>query len=326
MTDKEDDWTELDEARLARLMRSVPRGVPDPAARARAFEAVRAQWRQAQSQVASPRASRRAGSWLAAAAVAVIALAGTLWLQPFAPQIASLDRAYGRVTSAGDLLATGARIRRGTTLATAADSGALLRYSPDLTLRLDAGTRVTLADAGSLRLESGRVYVAITPGAAVSYVVHTAAGDVRHVGTRYVVSAHGTGLEVDVREGIVQVEVGARTERAVAGEALRMGAGGTVERSVLTGDAQWAWVESLPTPIAIEGKPLADFLRWFAAETGRRVAYADESTRARAAAAILHGSVDGLPPAQALAIVTASVDLEAVVPKEGPVVIGPAHR
>lgn len=325
MTDKKDDWTEFDEARLARLMRTVPRGSPDPAARARAFEAVQAEWRRAQSQVASPRPATRA-RWLAVAAVAVMALAGALWLQPFAPQIASLDRAYGSVTAAGDPLAVGTRLRRGATLVTAAGSGALLRYSPDLTLRLDAGTRVTLADAGSLRLEGGRVYVAITPGAAVSYVVHTAAGDVRHVGTRYVVSTRGTGLDVAVREGVVRVEVGARIERAVAGEALRVDAGGTVERSVLSGDAQWAWVESLPTPIVIEGKPLADFLQWFAAETGRRVIYADESTRARAAAAILHGSVDGLPPAQALAIVTASVDLDAVVPKEGPILIRSAHH
>lgn len=322
MTDKKDEWTGLDEARLVRLMRTAQRGSPDPAARERAFEAVRAEWRKAQSQVASPRPARRA-LWLAAASVGVIALAGALWLQPFAPQIASLDRAYGSVTTAGDPLAVGTRLRRGATLVTAADSGALLRYSPDLTLRLDAGTRVTLADADSLRLEDGRVYVAISPGAAVSYVVHTAAGDVRHVGTRFVVSTRGTGLDVAVRDGAVQVEAGSRAERAEAGEVLHIAADGSVVRSVLADDAPWAWVGKLPAPIVIEGKPLAAFLRWYATETGRRVTYADESTRARAAAAILHGSVDGLPPAQALAIVTASVDLEAVVPKEGPVLIRP---
>src|SRR5690606_33845959 len=122
----------------------------------------------------------------------------------------------------------------------------------------------------------------------------------------------------------VQVESGSRTERAIAGEALRIDAAGTIERRVIEGDAAWAWVEKLPTPIAIEGQSLAGFLRWYAQETGRRIVFADDRTRARAAAAILHGSVDGLPPAEALAIVTASVDLRAVIPKEGPVIIGPA--
>lgn len=327
MTDKDgkESWTELDEARLARLMRAVPRGAPDPAARARAFEAAQAEWRQMQSQAARPRPATRA-RWLAAASVTVIALTGVLWLQPFAPQVASLERVYGSVTAAGDPLANGARLRRGTTLVTAADSGALLRYSPDLSLRLDAGTRVTLDGADRLQLVSGRIYVAVTPGAAVPYVVHTAAGDVRHVGTRYVVRARGTGLDVAVREGAVQVDAGSHRERAVAGEALRIDAGGTALRSVLADDAPWAWVDKLPTPIVIEGKSLAEFLRWYTAETGRRVTFADDRTRARAASAVLHGSVDGLPPAAALAIVAASVDLQAVVPKEGPIVIEPAHH
>lgn len=324
MTDK-DDWSEIDEARLRRLMGAVPREAPDPTARARAFEAAHAEWRQLQSQVAKPRPAGPA-RWLAAAAVAVIALAGLLWLQPFAPPLASLERAYGSVTGAGGPLATGAPLRRGATLVTAADSGVLLRYSPDLTVRLDAGTRVTLERADRLQLEGGRVYVAVTPGAAVPYVVHTAAGDVHHLGTRYAVRARGAELEVAVREGAVQVEAGSHAERAVAGEALRIDAGGGVERSVLADDAPWAWVEKLPTPIVIEGKSLAQFLRWYAAETGRPVAFADDGTRVRAASAVLHGSVDGLPPAEALAIVVASVDLQAVVPKEGPVIIGPAHH
>lgn len=325
MTEEKEGWTELDEARLSRLMRTAPRGSPDPAARARAFETVHAEWRRAQSQAAGQRPMRHS-RWLVAASLATLVLAGLLWLQPFSPPVASLERVYGRVTADRVALTAGTGLRRGATLVTAAGSGALLRYSPDLSLRLDAGTRVTLAAADRLQLEHGRVYVAVAPGAATSYVVRTAVGDVRHVGTRYVVSAQGHEIEVDVRDGVVEVEAGARTERADAGEALHVAADGTVVRGVLTDDAPWAWVEKLPAPIVIEGRPLADFLHWYAAETGRRVTYADESTRARAAAAILHGSVDGLPPAQALAIVTVSLDLQAVVPEEGLVVIAPLRH
>ncbi len=325
MTDKSENWTEADEARLVRLMRAVPRAAPEPAARRRAFDAVQAEWRELQRETARRRPALRA-RWLAAASVAVIALAGVLWLAPFARPVASLDLVHGRVTDAGGPLVAGAMLRAGATLETAADSGALVRYSPDLTLRLDSGTRVTVEDAGTLRLASGRVYVAVAPGTTVAYVVRTDAGDVRHLGTHYSVEAHGAELTVAVREGAVQVGAGAHAERAVAGELLRIDGGKVARSSVAGDDARWSWVEALPAPIVIEGKSLAEFLRWYAAETGRRVTYADDGTRVRAASAILHGSVDGLPPAQALVIVTASVDLEAIVPKEGPVVIGPAQR
>lgn len=322
MNDK-DQWTGEDEARLARLMRTVPRGAPDPAARARAFAAAQAEWRALKSRHTAPRATARA-RWLAAASLAVVALAGLLWWQPFAPQVARLDRAFGSVTAAGETLANGAQLRRGAKVATGLDAGALLTYSPALSLRLDAGTRVTLEDAGNLQLDSGRVYVAVAPGADVSYIVHTAAGDVRHVGTHYAVSVHGSELEVAVREGSVQVDADSRTERAFAGEALRVDAAGNVGRRALVGDAAWAWVGKLPAPVAIEGRSLDEFLRWYSAETGRPVSFADERSRMRAASAILHGSVDGLPPDEALAIVTASVDLRALIPQEGAVVIGPA--
>jgi transmembrane sensor len=322
MSDKE-SWSGQDEARLARLMQAAPRGTPGAAARARAFEAVHAEWRELQARRAGA-ARRRAG--FAAASIAVAALGGVLWMQYFPPSIASADRLFGNVSVSGAPLEAGTRLRHGARLATAAGSGVLLRYSPDLTLRLDAGTRVTLADAGNLQLEQGRVDVVVTPGVAVPFVVHTAAGDVHHVGTRYVVNVSGAGVEVAVREGAVRIDAGKGVARAAAGELLQIAPGGAVARRALTDDAAWAWVAKLPTPVVIEGRTLAQFLRWYAAETGRRVDFADAGTRARAASAVLHGSVDGLPPAQALAIVVASVDLAAVVPAQGPVVIGPAHH
>lgn len=324
MTDKDDNWTANDEARLAQLMRAVPRASPDPAARSRAFAAVQAEW-QAQQALRAQRPARL--RWLAGAAVLVLAAGAALWLRPMAaPAIASLDRVQGAVTEAGAPLAVGAALRSGATLETAADSGALLRYSADLSLRLDAGTRVTLVDAATLRLDSGHVYVAITPGAAGDFTVQAAGVLVRHLGTRYAVDARGDTLRVAVREGAVEVELSARSERAVAGEMLLLRPGEPVVRSfVAADDPQWDWLARLATPIEIEGKSLADFLRWYADETGRAVDYLDADTRARASSAVLHGSVDGLTPAQALAIVIASVDL-AAEPGSNGIVIGPARH
>lgn len=327
MTDHDDQWNDTDEARLVRLMRSVPRGTPDPEARARAYAAVHEEWqRMRQMQVPAMRPRRRA-RWLAAASVAIAALAGLLWLASPGAPIATLDRANGRVSIAGAEGEAGEPIRRGVVLETGHTSGALVRYSKDLALRVDAQSRVELVDATTLRLDDGGVYVSITPGAAVDYVVRTARGEVRHVGTRYAVRAHDGTLDVAVRDGAVEIDAGAATERAVAGEQVSIAADGTIARvHVAADDALWTWTEALPAPIAIEGKSLAEFLRWYTAETGRTVIFADEGARLRAAAVILHGSVDGQPAAKALAVVMASVDLEATVPEKGPVVIGPTRR
>ncbi|HNS27213.1 MAG TPA: FecR family protein [Steroidobacteraceae bacterium] len=323
MTERTGDWTTADEARLARLMRSLPRGTPDPAARARAFEAAQAEWRRSRARPLRGAPVRLAG-W--AAAVAVLAIGVALWVQPYAAPVAHLDRVYGSVSADADPLEVGARLRRGAAVETAQESGALLRYSPDLTVRLDAGTRVAMVDRATLRLDAGRVYIAVAPGTAGAFVVRTALGDVRHVGTRYAVSARDGELEVAVREGEVRIDLGARAERATAGEALRIDPEGAILRAVLSADdARWAWIDSLPSPVAIEGRTLVEFLQWYAVETGRRVDYADDATRARAQATILHGSVDGLAPAQALAIVASSADVEAIL-RDGQLVIGPARR
>jgi ferric-dicitrate binding protein FerR (iron transport regulator) len=324
MTDKDDNWVATDEARLARLMRAVPRATPDPAARARAFDAVQAEW-QAQQALRAPRTAHR--RWTAAAAAVVLAAGAALWMRPVAtPAIASLDRVHGAVIAAGAPLAVGATLRGGATLETAADSGALLRYSAGLTLRLDAGTRVTLVDAATLRLGAGQVYVDIAPGTAGDFTVQAAGARVRHLGTRYAVDARGDALRIAVREGAVEVDLRARPERAVAGEMLLVRPGEPVVRSFLAADdPQWDWLARLPTPVDIEGASLADFLRWYADETGRAVDYVDADTRARAASAVLHGSVAGLTPAEALAIVMASVDL-AAEPRSNGIVVGPAHH
>jgi len=325
MTDKDDNWTTTDEARLARLMHAVPRATPDPAARARAFDAVQAEW-QAQQALRTQRPARV--RWFAAAAVVVLTAAAALWLRPAAaPVIASLDRLQGVVSEGGAPLAAGTALRSGSTLETAADSAALLRYSADLALRLDAGTQVTLVDATTLRLDSGQVYVDITPGTAGEFTVQAAGATVRHLGTRYAAEAHGEALRVAVREGAVQIERHAQQpESAVAGEMLLFRPGEPVVRSPIAADGpQWDWLARLPAPIDIEGASLADFLRWYADETGLAVDYLDADTRARAAATILHGSVDGLAPAQALAIVMASVDL-AAEPGSNGIVVGPAHH
>jgi hypothetical protein len=75
--------------------------------------------------------------------------------------------------------------------------------------------------------------------------------------------------------------------------------------------AAWDWtLEAAPT-IDIEGLPLAQFLAWAARETGREVVYASPEAESEAAGIVVHGSIAGLSPAEALDAVLATTSVDA---------------
>ena len=82
------------------------------------------------------------------------------------------------------------------------------------------GTAIRLGDAGHLQLEQGRLWVESPPSpSAVPLVVHTPAGEVRVVGTRFELDLdEAAALRVRVDRGVVEV-------RPVEGPAVRVEAG-----------------------------------------------------------------------------------------------------
>jgi hypothetical protein len=68
-------------------------------------------------------------------------------------------------------------------------------------------------------------------------------------------------------------------------------------------------------PFDIEGRTLSEFLEWFAAQTGRTVAFGSPDVEQRAQAAVLRGSID-LAPMQKLQAVFATTDLTYTVDGE----------
>jgi hypothetical protein len=118
-----------------------------------------------------------------------------------------------------------------------------------------------------------------------------------------------------VREGSVAIERGRDRIVGNAGEQLSVTSNGAVVRTTIAPrDTQWAWVESIAPPFAIEGRPLDDFLAWAARETGRQLVYASPAAAADAASIELKGSVVGLRPDAALAAVfTTTPSLRAAV-------------
>ena len=65
----------------------------------------------------------------------------------------------------------------------------------------------------------------------------------------------------------------------------------------------WQWVQEIAPTFEIEGRTLGEFLAWMERETGWQVRWRESAAARQALANVLHGSVEGLPPEQALAAV-----------------------
>lgn len=275
--------------------------------------AVEAEWRDI---VAARQPRRRYAPWLAAASVA--AVAAGVWL--VAPQVmrgsanvASVARVTGTVgyrhdqEGAWQPLQVASTLQAGDEIRTSADGRVALRRKDGLDVRLDAGTTLAMNDADTAQLAAGRIYVdAGTAGSgAKDFVVATALGEVRHLGTQYMAGVdRGGGLVVAVREGSVVVEGGREPVIARAGESLTIGHDGRVARNSITPQNEaWDWAQSIVPEFAIQGRSLDEFLVWAARETGRQLVYSSAEAAREAEHIELKGSVSGLPPEAAVAAV-----------------------
>ncbi|HXT50141.1 MAG TPA: FecR family protein, partial [Thermoanaerobaculia bacterium] len=174
-------------------------------------------------------------------------------------------------------------------------------------LRIDVGTRARFDAKNELRLETGAVYVDSQGGAPV--LVQTPFAQVTERGTQFEVRVSSGGVRVRVREGAVELAGAEGVGRpgswqATAGAELMLASDGRLVRATVPAhDQAWEWVQEIAPSFRLEGSTLGDFLAWVGRETGWRVAWADPARAADKVPAILHGSVDGLPPEQALAAV-----------------------
>jgi len=107
-----------------------------------------------------------------------------------------------------------------------------------------------------------------------------------------------------VREGKVVLERGRGSHQASVGEELSVSRSGAVSRATvpLYGES-WAWVQRVAPVMNIEGRSLVEYLAWVARETGWSAEYADPDLESEAAAIELHGTIEGLSPAESLELV-----------------------
>ena len=323
------DERDPDDAGIEALLRQVgARDEPSPEVTAEVEAAVRAEWLALVAQ----RSRRRTTGWGIAAGFVVIVAAATFTLRfltldsvPVAT-IADID-GHVLVATAGGFATSehwgqrtvGQQVMSRERIQTDDRSRTALNVH-GLSLRLDHSTTLRLAAADKVILEAGALYVDSRSGVdsaptadgavATRLDVQTHAGTVRHVGTQYQVRTHADDIEVSVREGRVTITSDAYSGIGEAGEKIRLTAQGQVSRDALSPqDADWEWVAQAAPPFDINDRPLSEFLRWVARETGRRLVYASAQAQTAAEAVRLRGSIQGLDPDTALKAVLATTQL-----------------
>jgi ferric-dicitrate binding protein FerR (iron transport regulator) len=312
------DRLDAEQEQIARLLRFAgPRlAVPDERAM-RVKAAVHVEWEDSIRARQRRRAYLWAGTGLAAAAVLALAVGLTLRFAPDAPLappqlVATLEAATGSVRhlqsvdAAGDpgaRLAPGDTVFSGTAVRTEPGTRAALRLAGGPSLRLGYGTLVRFTSPSDLILETGRIYIdAGAPGESESSIsVRTPFGLVEDIGTQFEVDIRDQGIKVRVREGLVTLDHEDRVFEAPAGVELTMDDDGDLTRGpVPIFGPQWDWILEIAPPFELEGSRLETFLGWVARETGWEMHYADSELQRATAGTILHGSIAGLRPDQAL--------------------------
>jgi ferric-dicitrate binding protein FerR (iron transport regulator) len=290
----------------------------DPKVLAQMRAAVGEEW---QTSVNVDRRSWRARRkrWVAIAAAAGLAAVTAGWFagSPVsAAFLGSIARLNGQDSDVRFMIVrhriprVGDALRAGDTLTT--HGPLLVSLGAGGTLRVAAASVIEILGATEIRLTQGMIYVDKPPMPRRSdhLRVATAAGTLEHLGTEFEVLGSQQSVRVRVREGKVRLHGSSAEIVADAGtELLATPGGGVSQRPVATYGPDWQWVAALTPDYAIEGQSLLSFLQWVSREVGRHLEFAPPQARDIAARTILHGTVQGREPLDALADVLATTSL-----------------
>lgn len=275
------------------------RETPSEAAAQRARGAAEESWRRMLAERPARASFELPLAFAAALGLAVLGLYA--WMQrDVAPPVVARVVAHSGAAmlqrdDAESAVTLDANLLSGTTLATTGGRVSV-SFADALSLRLDQNTRIRFDGHDHVTLSQGDLYVD-SGGLAAGppLMIATPAGELRHVGTQFQVRVTGATTRVRVREGRVALSRDHDTRMVAAGDQLEIS--GNEERwlhGLPSFGAEWEWSASVAPTLAVEDRPLAEFLAWMAREHGWQLHYDDEALQQRTLAIRLHGSLDGL--------------------------------
>ncbi len=258
---------DVDHDRLEDLLRHAsPRPVPSPEDEAAVRAVVRSEW---QAVAETRHRHRRITQYALAASLVLVAFAAfnTFRIQTVAPaQVGTIAKSFGPVY----LLGESAELREttdlanvvlGQTIVTGNDAGLAIDWGNGGSLRVDEDTRLAFIGQDSIRLETGRIYydsisqpiqANVIEHSTAALVLETAHGDVRHVGTQYMVRVDQQALLVSVREGRVDIDGRYHNQTARSGQQVKMaGSALPTVLSINRSGGEWAWVDQTSPPLRL---------------------------------------------------------------------------
>ena len=277
--------------RLAQLLQqSGPRPVPSRQGFDTAREEARAMWQADLRRRKQRHRARIAAFGLATAAILVIAVLRYRPSDAPQPVLAATVEGSHATLNVNDVLRTGANERTRLTLT----NGVELRLDADTAIRFPAQAAIAL-ERGGIFVDTGSSHVS---GRSVE--IRTATGVARDIGTRFEIRVMEGATRVRVRDGVVQLSQGGVTHTAARGVELIANASGVARNESSPIGTDWNWLALAAAPFDVEGKTLPQFLDWVARESGWEIRFVDESLRRSTSTIVLHGSIAGLSPEQAL--------------------------
>lgn len=304
-----------DDDRTARLLRMAGPRAEVPADRAaRVRDAVHMHWQAANSRRTGRRRVAAAGAVFAAAAVLMLGVRlgiprGDVAATPgdVLARVDAVDGLARRLAEAAGsnsgpvTLGPNDALRAGDWMETGVAARASLRLADGTSVRLDTATRIRMLSRTIIELSSGGLYVD-TGRDSVGLQIRTRHGTAHDIGTQFEVRVTDAALRLRVRTGLVEVRSGDRSIPARSGTEVTLTPAGAETRVVSVHGPEWDWTADVGATFEIEGKPLAAFLDHLCREHGWTLRYADAALARDASSIILHGSVDGLRPQEALSV------------------------
>jgi ferric-dicitrate binding protein FerR (iron transport regulator) len=300
-----------EEAAMMQLLRMSGARSSMPAFReARVRAAVHSRW-QAHARRRTVRTRVLIASLSLAAVSALVVVAGRISApeQPHATIgaiVATVEQIDGsprvRGTASGSLaknLAHKDPVRTGEWIETDAGARVAMRFADGTSVRLDVGSRVRPVSAGVIELSAGAVYVD-TGQESGRFEVRTPVATAHDIGTQFELRLIERGVRLRVRTGIVELRDGARSVAGRSGTEVTFSDTGAVSRPIAAHGSEWDWTAAVSPALKIDGLALASFLEGMSREHGWALVYGDPSLSREAAGIVLHGSVEGLSPRDAL--------------------------
>lgn len=237
---------------------------------------------------------------IAAGLVATVGMAFSLWERPNLPttdRLVVVERVTGEARLDDRPLAVGQVFTVGSVLETSVDGRLALEFPDGQSVRVDHASRLVVTANNEVELIAGAVYV--DAGAVpndIQLAVVTQFGVARDIGTQFQVRLNDGGLQVGVREGLVELTpTSASAVEIDHGNLYEVAADGQAfGRRVASNDPLWQWVADISPEFDAEGRTLHEYLEWYAREVGLELRWASTQSERNARDAELSAAIEGL--------------------------------